>query len=211
MGRRVRRRETAAPPPLEIQHDPRARPLARLTAHVHELTGRYVEGNADAPGLLLQLEYPRMHLAAPAEPGGKPAGKPGSTPPLRAELLDWAAAIRQDALYFAYETGWPGVDPDRALTVLPELLTSADIDLIRTAVRQMGGHVHACRVALGYVQRAMHYPDAICPFCGEHTIWCRPEEVKGWCSNPECAGDPETGDRAEWTRIALLALIQEAS
>lgn len=211
MGRRTRRQPEHAAPPLEIAHDPRMKPLTRLRVHVAELAVRYSEGTADAPGLLTQLEFPRMHLAAPGEPGGKPSGKPGSRPPLRTELLDLAAAVRQDALFFAYRAGWTGTGADRALRLLPDLLVQAELEELRTAVGQFGRHVHTARVALGYQQRSIHYPAAICPFCQQHTIWCRPEAVKGWCSNPDCAGDPETGDRAEWSRISLLALIQDAS
>lgn len=210
MGRRFRRHDPAPRFNPEPAPDPRFKPLARLRTHVADLTGRYVEGNADGPGLLEQLRHPRMQIAGPGEIGGGRPGKPSARLLIRADLLDLAATIREDTLYFAYRAGWTGVQADRALPILPDLLSGRDVDEIRAAVGQFGRHVHAARVGLGYIEASVAYPDAMCPHCETQQIRCRPEDVKAWCTNADCPGDPETGDRAEWTRIALLTLIQDA-
>jgi hypothetical protein len=43
-----------------------------------------------------------------------------------------------------------------------------------------------------------------------NSIKARPESVRAWCTTWDCT-DPETGRQPQFSRISLLALIQEAS
>lgn len=190
--------------------------IVKLRNHVHELAVSYEEGHARGPGLLGQLEHPRMQLQRPELPdGSKRSGKPGSRILPRPDLMDHAAGIRNEALYWAYRCGWNGTNADTALRTLPDLLVAAldrgtdDItdDDLPAILSQFGIFVSTCRTALAYRAPSTAYPDATCPSCKQHSIQARVEEQRGWCSNPECPG--ENGRRMEWTGLQLRALIRD--
>ncbi len=186
--------------------------LTAMYGHIRELCDRYEEGNVTAPGLLDQLRHPRNHLT-PGITGGEriTGGKPASKPTANINYIDLWQAIRWGALGWAWQAGWTGYNPDTALRTLPDItanLLDVDKRLARNIASWIAIQVSTARTALHYQDPSVPYPAVLCPQCDQPSIRCRIAELRAWCANGECPGDPETGGRYELSRIQLLQLLR---
>jgi hypothetical protein len=185
--------------------------IDRLQRDVDDLIVAYAEGHVRGRGLLYQLEdIPSRTLASVERSEGK-AGKPGSKPPMPLDAVDLAMKIKRGAQDLCHELGaghlLGGYD---SLRRLPALCERVDDDKLHEVCSRVGGWRSTARTILGYQEPAVHYEQACCPFCGLCNVYARPEQVRAWCKTEDCM-DPQTGQSPQFTRVSLLALIQEAS
>jgi hypothetical protein len=185
--------------------------LSRLQRDIAELVDAYDEGSSRGPGLLHQLEDIDRRVLATVEKSEGKAGKPGSKPPMPLDAVDLAQKIKRGAQDWCHDLGAEFMkDGYDSLRRLPDLCATASDDTMHDLVSAVGGWHSNARTVLGYQQPAQEYKQAVCPFCGMHNIRARSEQVRAWCATEGCE-DPDTGRMPQFSRISLLALIQEAS
>lgn len=185
--------------------------LSRLQRDIADMLDSYDEGASRGPGLLHQLEDIDRRVLATVEKSEGKAGKPGSKPPMPLDAVDLAQKIKRGAQDWCFTLGAEFVkDGYESLRKLPDLAAQAPTDTLHDLLSDVGRWRSTARTVLGYQQPAVAFPSAICPHCSMNSIKARPESVRAWCTTWDCT-DPETGQQPQFSRISLLALIQEAS
>jgi hypothetical protein len=184
--------------------------IDRLRQDVASLIDAYDDGPIRAPGLLHQLEQVEGRVLATVERTEGKAGKPGSRPPMSLDAVDLAQKIKRGAQDWCHTLGSEFlVDGYESLRRLPDLAVIASDDVVHDLCSDVGRWRSTARTVLGYQTPAVHYADAVCPWCSQHNVYARPAEVRAWCRTEGCLTDE--GKQPTFTRISLLALIQEAS
>jgi hypothetical protein len=184
--------------------------LSRLQRDIAELIDAYDEGASRGPGLLHQLEDIDRRVLATVEKSEGKAGKPGSKPPCTLDAVDLAQKIKRGAQDWCFTLGAQHpVDGYESLRRLPDLAAQAPTDTLHDLVSAVGSWHSTARTILKYQQPSDWYPNAICPYCSQNNIYGRSEQLRAWCRTEGCL--TEDGKQPVFTRISLLALIQEAS
>jgi hypothetical protein len=155
--------------------------IDRLRSDIADLCDRFDDGPNHGPGLLHQLEQVEGRVLATVERSEGKAGKPGSKPPMSLDAVDLAQKIKRGAQDWCWRLGSDHLkDGYESLRRLPDLAVIASDDTLHDLCSQVGSWRSTARTILGYQQPAIHYENAICPFCQLGNVYARPEQVRAW-------------------------------